>query len=410
MAYKCRFCQSKLNKVIIDLGDQPPSNDYIPDRKDCGKESFYPLKVFICEECWLVQLPEHTEPKNLFNEDYAYFSSTSSSWLKHAKDYSISTIQKQKLNEDSFVVEIASNDGYLLKNFTQRNIPCLGIEPTKATAEKSIEIGIPTLMDFFGLKLAKEIKDKFKEADLILGNNVLAHVPDINDFISGAKYLLKSDGVISFEFPHVYNLIEQNQFDTIYHEHYSYLSLAFISRLCKKHSLKVFKVDKLKTHGGSLRVWICYENYKIDRDISVIDILKEEELINLDSLSPYHKFQRRAEHSKIDFIRFLEKVKIDKSKVCAYGAAAKGNTFMNFAKIKNDSIPFVVDKSTSKQGKYMPGSHIPIRDIEFLKEFNPDHIIVLPWNLIDEISSELYKEGIKSDLHTFIPEHKIIKF
>ena len=406
---KCRFCNSNLKHVFCDLGFSPPSNSFL-DKNDLLKpEKYFPLKVQVCENCFLVQINEFAKHNEIFNDNYAYFSSYSSTWLNHAKEYTNLMTKKLDLNSNSLVIEIASNDGYLLQYFNNNNIPVLGIEPTANTAKAAIEKGINTIVDFFGETLAKEISKK-NRADLILGNNVLAHVPDINDFVSGLKYLLKSNGVITFEFPHLLELIKHTQFDTIYHEHYSYLSLIFINKLFEKHNLKVFDVEQLETHGGSLRIYAKHKNCHIyqqsERSLKILDL---ELKFGLDQMNTYEQFQILTENLKDCFIDFLLKAKKNKKKVIGYGAAAKGNTFINFSGIKKDLISYVVDKSVFKQGKFLPGSHIPVLSEEHIKVDKPDYVVILPWNLKNEIIKQLdYIRNWNGKFVVTIPNLEII--
>ena len=391
MAFKCRACEEKLTTEILNLSHQPPSNAYLKKNQLNIKEINYPLKLYICEKCWLVQLPAHTTAEELFTPDYAYFSSTSSSWCLHAKKYVDKTIKKLSLNENNLVVEIASNDGYLLQYIKEKNIPCFGIEPTHAVAESSREKGIKTIEKFFGSSLAIDLRreNSIAEngADLIIGNNVLAHVPEINDFLKGVHILLKNEGIASFEFPHLLKLLRGNQFDTIYHEHFSYFSLHSLMRICNKSGLKVFDVEELETHGGSLRVWLTKKESKpVEKSVEII-LLKEKK-DGLETLKPYKAFQLKAEKVKLDFLEFLVKSKKKGLRIFGYGAAAKGNTLMNYAGIDSDLLIAVADKAISKQGKYLPGSHIPIISPDELFSSNPDIIIIFPWNLIDELKKE----------------------
>ena len=379
----CRHCKEILTKDIIDLGNQPPSNNYLLPEQLGEKEITYPLKVFICESCGLVQLPESLKPEELFTNNYAYFSSTSSSWCKHASNFVEDSIKELSLNGGSNVIEIASNDGYLLQYFKENNIPCLGIEPTAETAKESKRKGINTLEKFFTSKLAEEL-DK---ADLVIANNVAAHVPDINDFIKGIKLVLKDYGVASIEFPHILNLLKYNQFDTIYHEHYSYFSLKTFRQISRHAGLDIFKVEQIKTHGGSLRVWLCNEKrLQISKDVT--QLIKQEEAYKITKIDGYKIFRKNAEKIKYDLIKFLIYSKEHNKKVIGYGAAAKGNTLINFCGIKADLLEFIIDKSESKQNLFMPGSHIPIKSPEHLLNLKIDNLLVLPWNLIEEIKNE----------------------
>ncbi len=383
MQNHCRHCKTILTKEVIDLGNQPPSNNYLFPEQLGEKEVTYPLKVFICDNCGLVQLPEILKPEELFTNNYAYFSSTSSSWCQHANNFVENSIKELSLNEDSYVIEIASNDGYLLQYFLKNNIPCLGIEPTSDTAKESKRKGINTLEKFFTSQLATEL-DK---ANLVIANNVAAHVPDINDFVKGIKLVLKKNGVASIEFPHILNLVKGNQFDTIYHEHYSYFSLKTFRQISRHAGLDIFKVEQIKTHGGSLRVWLCNEKqFQISKDVT--QLIKQEEANNLTKIDGYKIFRQNAEKIKYDLIKFLINSKEHNKKVIGYGAAAKGNTLINFCGIKADLLEFIIDKSQSKQGLFMPGSHIPIKSPEYFINLKVDNLLVLPWNLIEEIKNE----------------------
>lgn len=386
---KCRHCGAALIHNLIDLGFAPPSNAYRSISNQDKPEKNYPLRVKVCEQCWLVQTEDYTDAEELFSPDYAYFSSTSKSWLEHAKIYATNIVDQLNLSKDNFVIEIAANDGYLLKNFVEKGIPCLGIEPTASTAQAGENLGIPMLRAFFGEILAKKLAEENKQADLIIGNNVYAHVPDINDFTRGLKAALKDGGIITLEFPHLMQLIEKTQFDTIYHEHFSYLSLHTVEKIFKSVGLRVWHVECLPTHGGSLRVYGCHEQDSRTNSTSVEIIKHKESDFGLQKIDTYLKFQQRAEHIKDDLLLFLIECKRQGRKVAAYGAAAKGNTLLNFAGIKPDLLPYVCDAALSKQGKLMPGSHIPIHSPGFMLQSLPDDLLVLPWNLIDEIKSEL---------------------
>lgn len=385
---KCRHCKAHLEHVFLDLGFAPPSNAYLGVTDLRRPETWYPLKLFVCEECWLVQTEDYARADELFNADYAYFSSTSSSWLAHASDYVRAMRARLALDASNFVIEVASNDGYLLKNFVAAGIPCLGIEPTHSTAAVAIAQGIPVLEDFFGEKLALELAAKGQSADLVLGNNVYAHVPDINDFTAGLKAILKPSGTVTLEFPHLLQLIRNVQFDTVYHEHFSYLSLHTVSRIFGHCGLRVWDVEELGTHGGSLRVFGCHTDDPRSTQDSVGRIIDAERRAGLRDLETYRGFQARAEQVKLQLLDFLVTEKRAGRKVGAYGAAAKGNTLLNFAGIRADLLPMVCDAAPSKQGKYLPGSHIPILPPEALREFRPDHVLVLPWNIIDEVSAQ----------------------
>ena len=394
MSHCCRHCGTPLVHEVIDLGHQPPSNAYLTAKELALPEMTYPLKVFVCTNCWLMQLPTHAPADQLFTADYAYFSSTSSSWCAHAKSFVIQAIDRLNLNPKSFVVELASNDGYLLQYMMESRIPCLGIEPTHATAEAARAKGIETLEEFFGVALAK----KLPKADLIIANNVLAHVPDINDFLAGIACLLSLDGQASIEFPHLLKLLQGNQFDTIYHEHYSYLSLRTVQRMVQAIDLEIVDVEQLPTHGGSLRIWLAHRGNGAVAD-SVAHVLALEDAASLETCEAYVGFQHRAEKVKFSLLNFLLSAKQKGEYIVGYGAAAKGNTLLNYCGVSSDLLHRVVDRAESKQNKYLPGSHIPIAHPSWLINNTPDSLIVLPWNLIDEIS----RNYSKFNLWTFVP-------
>ncbi len=381
----CRHCQQPLQHIFLDLGFAPPSNAYLSETDLKKPETYFPLKAFVCDECWLVQTEDYSSSDELFTENYAYFSSTSKTWLEHSASYTDSIINKLKLDKTSYVIEVASNDGYLLQNFKQAEIPCLGIEPTNSTADAAEKLGIPVLREFFSDQLAKQLTQEDKQADLIIGNNVYAHVPDINDFTQGLKTILKETGTITLEFPHLQNLLLKNQFDTIYHEHYSYLSLYTVNRIFSSVGLKIYDVEKLPTHGGSLRIFGCHETDSRETSVKVEEILREEKENGLQQLSLYEGFQSITNEVKDNLLKFLIECKKSNKKVMAYGAAAKGNTLMNYAGIKTDLLPHVCDAANSKQGKYMPGSHIPITSPDSIYEQQPDYLLILPWNIADEV-------------------------
>ena len=392
MNFCCRHCSSSLNDIVIDLGHQPLSNNYLSIENLSKEEIFYPLKVYVCKKCWLVQLPQYLEAKEIFRKDYAYFSSTSVSWCAHAEDFVNKSIRKLNLNKKSFVVEIASNDGYLLQYFKKLKVPILGIEPTFDTAQAAIKKNIPTLNEFFNSKLADEIRHShlpLKGADLVIANNVLAHVPDINDFMKGMRLILSDEGIISIEFPHLFNLIKNNQFDTIYHEHFSYLSLLTLQIIAEKVGLEVIEVDEIQTHGGSLRVYLSHKN-KFQPSKNVKNLILKEKEYKLNDLHVFLNFQKSAIQAKNSLLSFLINQKSQKKELMAYGAAAKGNTLLNYAGIKSDLIPMVADLSKSKQGKFLPGSHIPIVSPDEILSKGPDQLLVLPWNLIGEIRKQLF--------------------
>ncbi len=385
----CRHCHTPLQHVFLDLGFAPPSNAYVTEAGLKSPESYFPLKLFVCAHCWLVQTEDYARADELFSHDYAYFSSVSQSWLKHAADYAGMITSRLQLDQHSFVIEVAANDGYLLKNFVAAAIPCLGIEPTASTAAAAAKLGIPILREFFGQALAQQLVADDRQADLILGNNVYAHVPDINDFTIGLKTALKPDGVITLEFPHLMRLLEFNQFDTVYHEHFSYLSLHTVNRIFDAAGLRIWDVEELPTHGGSLRVYGCHAEAGRATTDAVQRLLAEESLRGLQDLTVYQAFQACADKVKDDLNLFLiEQKRLGKS-VAAYGAAAKGNTLLNYAGVKPDLLPYVCDAAPSKQGKFLPGNHIPVLPPAQLRELRPDIILILPWNITDEVLAQL---------------------
>jgi hypothetical protein len=384
----CRHCGTPLTHTFLDLGFAPPSNAYLT-KGDLNKpEKYYPLNIKVCDQCWLVQTEDYAEADELFSPDYAYFSSTSSGWLDHAKRYTKQMTEMLNLNGDSHVIEVASNDGYLLKNFVDVGIPCLGIEPTDSTATAAEKLGIPVLREFFSEKLGEQLAKKGKQADLIAGNNVYAHVPDINDFTKGLKAALKPEGTITLEFPHLMQLIKQIQFDTVYHEHFSYLSLYTVSQIFQSAGLRVWNVEELPTHGGSLRIYGCYQEDKRATTASVDVILKQEKETGLQTLETYTTFQQLANQVKNNVLQFLIEQKQAGKKVAAYGAAAKGNTLLNYAGVKPDLLSFVSDAAEAKQGKYMPGSHIPILSPKAIEQKLPDFVLILPWNIANEVMKQ----------------------
>ena len=386
----CRFCKNELKYVFIDLGKTPPSNSYLNEWELKEPESNYPLKVFVCSNCFLVQVDEYKKANEIFDKEYAYFSSFSSSWLQHSKAYAEKMINHFGYNKHSLVIEIASNDGYLLQYFKEKGIPALGIEPSESTAKVAREKGIESITEFFGKEFAKKLVLEKGKADLLIGNNVLAHVPDINDFVSGLKLALKDNGIITIEFPHLKNIIINNQFDTIYHEHFSYLSFITVNKIFNAHDLEIFDVEEIPTHGGSLRIFAKHKkDVSKATENSVKLLLTAEHNLGIDSIKYYSGFQQKVNAIKDDFITFLIQCKKQNKKVAAYGAAAKGNTLLNYCEIKNNLISFVVDASPHKQGKYLPGSHIPIVQENKIKEEKPDFIIIFPWNIEKEITAQL---------------------
>jgi SAM-dependent methyltransferase len=385
----CRHCHHPLEQVFLDLGFAPPSNAYLNAADLTKPERFYPLKLHVCDQCWLVQTDDYNEADELFDDNYAYFSSVSQSWLEHAKQYSQMITRRLGLNQQSLVIEVASNDGYLLKNFVAAGIPCLGIEPTASTAAAAEKLGIPVLREFFGQKLAERLVAEGKQADLILGNNVYAHVPDINDFTAGLKTALKAGGTVTLEFPHLMRLIEYTQFDTVYHEHFSYLSLLAVSSIFAKAGLRVLDVEELPTHGGSLRVYGCHQQDARPTTNAVATVLQEERDRGLDQLATYQDFQLRADLLKDDLVMFLIEQKRAGKSIAGYGAAAKGNTLLNYAGIKPDLLPYVCDAAPSKQHKFLPGTHIPILHPDAIKQQQPDIVLILPWNIQTEVMQQL---------------------
>ncbi len=401
----CRHCQNTLESPFLDLGFSPPSNAYLLPNDLIESELYYPLKLKVCTHCWLVQTEDYTQADKLFSNDYAYFSSVSKRWLDHAQNYAESITKLLDLNAQSFVIEVASNDGYLLKNFVAENIPCLGIEPTNSTADAAEKLGVPVLREFFSEELANQLVMKGRQADLVCGNNVYAHVPDINDFTKGLKAILKSGGTITLEFPHLMCLLENRQFDTVYHEHFSYLSLYTVSRIFSQVGLRVWDVDELSTHGGSLRVYGCHVDDERGETIEVSELIAKEGRQGMRSLSAYINFQTHTNQIKDDFLLFLIKQKRNGKKLAAYGAAAKGNTLLNYAGVKPDLIPYVCDAGLSKQGKCLPGSHIPILPPDILRDQQPDIVIILPWNIADEvIEQHNYIKEWGGKFVTVIPE------
>ena len=382
----CRHCDSRLEHTFLDLGFAPPSNAYLSEADLRKPELYYPLKIMVCAKCWLVQTEDYAQAEELFSPEYAYFSSTSSSWLAHAKSYAEAMTDRLSLDANSLVIEVASNDGYLLRNFVEAGIPCLGIEPTDSTADAAEALGIPVMRAFFGESVGQQLASGGRQADLIVGNNVYAHVPDINDFTVGLKAALKAGGTVTLEFPHLMRLVEFTQFDTVYHEHFSYLSLYTVCRIFEQAGLRVFDVEQLPTHGGSLRVFGCHHDDPRATADSVPDLIDEEASRGLRTQSMYQDFQARADEVKDGLLSFLLARKQEGKQVIAYGAAAKGNTLLNYAGVKPDLLPLVCDAAPSKQGKYMPGSHIPVLEPGVIRKAKPDIVLVLPWNIADEVA------------------------
>ncbi|MDH3294291.1 MAG: class I SAM-dependent methyltransferase [Acidimicrobiia bacterium] len=385
----CRHCKSPLELVLVDLDESPPSNSYLTDPD--GPESSYPLRVLVCDNCWLVQTEDFAQADEFFATDYAYFSSFSSSWLAHAKAYVDHVADRFGLDETNFVVEIAANDGYLLQYVQEKGIPCLGVEPTASTAEAARAKGIEIVGEFFGAAVGQRLAAGGRQADLTAANNVLAHVPDINDFVGGFTALLKPNGVATFEFQHLVPLVEECLFDTVYHEHYSYLSLTSVTRVLHENGLEVFDVEELPTHGGSLRVYSQRSDADRPRPRAdaVDELLAREEAAGVKTVGFYQGFQPRVDAIRDGLIDFLAKSAADGTSVAAYGAAAKGNTLLNYCRVDAGQIDFVVDANPHKQNQYLPGSHIPIVDEQRLKDAKPDYVLILPWNLMPEISQQL---------------------
>jgi SAM-dependent methyltransferase len=387
----CRFCWAPLSLPLLDLGCPPPSNAYLTEVPSHGQEQCYPLHILVCTRCWLVQTEDFAGREDLFTDAYAYFSSYSTSWLNHASRYVDEMIKRFGITADKMVVEIAANDGYLLQFVQQRGIPCYGIEPTRSTAEAARKKGIEIFGDFFGSEMSRRLAGQEKQADLAVANNVLAHVPDINDFVAGFTLLLKPDGVATFEFPHLLQMVRNNQFDTAYHEHYSYLSLSVVNRIFEQNGLTVFDVEELTTHGGSLRVYAQKADtgpYPLSS--SVGDLLSQEENVGIYTERFYKDLQPKAERVRDELLSFLKDARKQGKVVGAYGAAAKGNTLINFCGISQELLEFVVDASPFKQGKFLPGSHIPVVSEEWIKKTRPDYMLILPWNLKEEIVEQLH--------------------
>lgn len=385
---KCRFCNSIVKDVLIDLGTTPLSNSYLREKDLDKPEKKFPLKVYVCKKCFLVQIPEFESPENIFKE-YAYFSSYSKSWLNHAKNYVNMISEKNNLGKDNLVVELASNDGYLLQFFKNKAVSVLGIEPAANVAKIAQDKGIETVVDFFGEELATRLSNDGRKADLIIGNNVLAHVPDINDFVKGISILLNVNGIVNMEFPHLLQLIKYNQFDTIYHEHFSYISFSTVKKIFEFHNLIIFDVEEILTHGGSIRIYAKHKtNKNFEIQNSVTNILEKEKDFGLLDLSFYLEFSKKVELVKSELIKFFNNAKQNGKKIVCYGAAAKGNTLLNFCGIGKENIEYVVDKNTHKQGLYLPGSHLEIKKPEEIKNTKPDFVLILPWNIKEEIMEE----------------------
>lgn len=386
---KCINCDNELRYTFADLGTSPLCEEFVKPEEISEGQKFYPLHAYVCEECLLVQVGEFVSPEEIYS-DYYYFSSYSDSWLQHAKDYTDYMVDHFPINEDSFVVEIASNDGYLLQYFQDKQIPILGVEPSNNVARASIEKGIPTEQVFFGEKTAENLREKYEPADLILGNNVLAHVPKINDFVKGLEVMLDESGIMTFEFPHLLQLVENNQFDTIYHEHFSYFSLLTVQSIFKKHEMKIFDVQELSTHGGSVRIFVTREsneNYKVSDNVKrILDLEKEKGYLDVDF---YRSFDKKVQQTKSDILTLLIELKNQEKSIAGYGAPGKGNTLLNYCGIRKDFLDFTVDRNPNKHGLFLPGSLIPIYHPDKIKETKPDYVFILPWNLKDEIMEQI---------------------
>ena len=407
---KCRSCGATLRYTFVDLGLSPLANSYLKVEQLKGPETFYPLHAYVCAHCFLVQLESLARPEEIFS-DYAYFSSYSDSWVEHARAYTDAVIRRFELNGASWVVEIASNDGYLLQFFLEKGIAVLGIEPAVNVARAAMQKGIPTVVRFFGQDIARDLAKQGKQADLIIGNNVLAHVPDLNGFVRGMKILLHKHGVITLEFPHLMRLIEENQFDTIYHEHFSYFSLRAVRQLFIRHGLKIFDVDEVATHGGSLRIYLGHHDDPLKpMGKRVDDLLSREEKAGLNTLEKYLAFGQKVQETKRKFLDFLVSTKTENKSVVGYGAPAKGNTLLNYCGVGTDLIDYTVDRSPHKQGLFLPGTHIPIYSPDRVRETRPDYLLILPWNLKDEIMEQMnYIRDWGGQFVTPIPEVQVYR-
>lgn len=404
----CRGCDAPLDLTLVDLGLSPLANSYVPPDKAAEPDSFYPLHARVCESCWLVQVEDAVPAEHIFSEDYAYFSSFSNSWLAHCKAYADEMTERLSLGPDSLVVEIASNDGYLLQYFVERDVPVLGVEPSAGVARVAEEKGVPTVVDFFGRPIAEQLRAEGRQPDLISSANVLAHVPDINDFAAGVATLLQGDAIYTVEFPHLLNLIEKVQFDTIYHEHYSYLSLLAVEILFARHGLRVFDVQELPTHGGSLRVFACLQDASLEEGPGLSQVRARETAAQLDQAAGYQGFGPRCEALRDGLVKYLQDARAEDRVVAAYGAAAKGNTLLNYAGVGPDLISFCVDRNPAKQNTLLPGSRIPVFSTEMLSTRRPDDLLILPWNIRDEVArqeQDLAKAGMR--FVTAVPEIEI---
>jgi hypothetical protein len=404
----CRSCAKVLTRIFCDLGVSPLSNAFVEPDKVGEGERVYPLRVLVCEECLLVQLPALASPDSIFSE-YAYFSSFAASWLKHSSAYCDDVIQRFKLGRHSQVIEVASNDGYLLQYFKAKSLPVLGVEPARNVARKATENGIPTISEFFGSALARRLVSEGKRANLLIGNNVLAHVPDLNDFVLGLATLLDPEGVLTLEFPHLLNLMAENQFDTIYHEHFSYFSYIAVETVMRRGGLRIFDVDRVSTHGGSLRIYCCHPSAGHRRTERVTALFRDEEKAGLGSLAAYDEFADTVRRAKRNILSFLIQLKTDGRTIAGYGAAAKGNTLLNYCGVGVDFIDFVADRNPYKQGRLLPGSHIPVCNPERIFHERPDYVFILAWNLKDEVVEQM--AGIREwggRFFTVIPNVQVI--
>jgi len=407
----CRFCTTELKHNVLDLGMSPLCQKHITPQHANELEKFYPLHAYVCDQCWLVQLEEFATPDEIFADDYAYFSSFSDSWLEHCRNYTELMIDRFGFDSSKLVVEIASNDGYLLQWFVQKGIPVLGIEPAENVAKVAIEKGVHTEVEFFGTQTAQQLAEKYGKADLLLGNNVLAHVPNINDFVQGMKVMLAEGGVITMEFPHLQRLIEGNQFDTIYHEHFSYLSFVAVNRIFAHHGITLFDVQELPTHGGSLRIFGRHtEDLSKPRTENVQDLLNRERQLGMESLAYYAAFEEKVKETKRKLLTFLIEAKRAGKTIVGYGAPGKGNTLLNYCGIRTDFLEYTVDRSPHKQGNFLPGSRIPIYHPDKIGETRPDYVLILPWNLKTEISSQMqYIQDWGGQFVIPIPEVKVFE-
>jgi 2-polyprenyl-3-methyl-5-hydroxy-6-metoxy-1,4-benzoquinol methylase len=390
MSSKCRFCDTPLEHTFVDLGMSPISNAFVSAKNLNNAEKFYPLHAYVCQNCLLVQLEEFESPAAIFNDDYAYFSSYSQGWLNHAKKYTDLMVEKFGFNETSQIIEIASNDGYLLQYFKEKNIPVIGIEPAANVAEVAEAKGIPSLVKFFSVETASQLAKQGKQGDLLLGNNVLAHVPNLNDFVAGMQIILKPQGIITMEFPHVLRLIESTQFDTIYHEHFSYLSFLTVEKVFASHGITLFDVEELQTHGGSLRIYGKHQACLEHPISSRVELLKVIEIAaGIDKISSYLNFSDKVQSTKYKLLSFLIEAKNAGKSVIGYGAPAKGNTLLNYSGVKTDLLEYTVDLSSHKQGLFLPGTHIPVYHPDRIRETKPDYVLILPWNIKEEVMTQM---------------------